>query len=73
MNTFYIRLASVSNLAREVQEIKAVDSHRAFLAGPTAAANWGKGNGSDSVRWWLETFSGAGIGNGEWTAIGDRR
>jgi hypothetical protein len=63
---FFIRLRSLSNLASEVQEIKAEDGHRAFLACPAAAANWGRGNGSSAVVWRLETFSGLGIGDGQW-------
>jgi hypothetical protein len=68
MKAFYVRLKSLSNLASEVQEIKASDGHRAFIAGGNAAANWGKGNASESVRWWVETFSGKEIGNGKWDA-----
>jgi hypothetical protein len=66
---FFIRMKSLSNLACEVQEIKAVDAHRAFLlAAGTVAANWGKGNGSEAVSWWLEGFSGNRIGEGRWEA-----
>jgi hypothetical protein len=66
MKTFYIRMKSLTNLAREVQELKAVDAHRAFLAGDVAAKNWGIANGSGSVKWWVEDFSGHPIGIGEW-------
>ena len=66
MKTFFIRLKSLSNLAREVQEIKAVDAHRAFLDGGRVAKNWGTANGSESVTWWVEDFSGREIGRGEW-------
>lgn len=65
---FYIRLKSLSNLACETQELKAADRYEAFLAGCNAAANWGQGNGSDAVDWWVEDFSGASIGNGRWDA-----
>ena len=65
---FFIRLNSLSSLACELQEITAPDAHRAFLAGPVAAANWGKGNGSEAVRWQVETFAGQGIGIGQWNA-----
>ena len=65
---FFIRLRSLSNLASEVQEIQAEDAHRAFLACPAAAANWGRGNGSSSVVWRVEAYSGDGIGNGKWDA-----
>ena len=66
--TYFVRLKSLSNLACEVQEIKAENGHVAFLAGANAAANWGRGNGSTAVRWWVEAFSGASVGNGEWAA-----
>jgi hypothetical protein len=65
---FFIRLRSLSNLASEVQEIKAEDGPRALLACPAAAANWGRGNGSSTVVWRVETYSGDGIGNGKWDA-----
>ena len=68
MKTYYIRLKSLSNLACETQEIKAENGHVAFLAGSNAAANWGQGNGSTAVRWLVEDFSGASVGNGEWGA-----
>jgi len=68
MKTFYIRMKSLSKLAREVQEIKAVGSHQAFLAGTNAAANWGTGNGSEAVAWWVEDSAGMSIGRGEWNA-----
>lgn len=68
MKTFYIRLKSGSNLAREVQEVKAADRYAAFLAGNASAANWGIGNGSKSVSWWVEDFSGRLIGRGDWPA-----
>ena len=66
MKTFYIRMKSLSNLARDVQELKAEDNHRAFLAGDLAAKNWGTANGSESVKWWVESFNGHPIGIGEW-------
>jgi hypothetical protein len=65
---FFIRLNSLSSLACELQEITASDAHRARLAGPVAAANWGKGNGSEAVLWQVETFAGAGVGMGQWNA-----
>ncbi len=66
MKTYYIRLKSLSNLARETQELKAVDAMAAFWGGERVAKNWGTANGSESVRWWVEDFSGRPIGQGEW-------
>lgn len=68
MKTYYVRLKSLSNLACEVQEIKAGCQHRACEAGRIAAEDWCRGNDSEAVRWRVEDFSGSFIGGGEWTA-----
>lgn len=66
MKSHYISLKSLSKPACEMMEVKGVDAMAAFWKGQEIAKSWGIANGSTSVQWWVEDFSGRQIGRGEW-------